>query len=219
MKKIIIILCLLCIGFVFDVAEAQAIAKVKNLEVLKRRPKQIELQWDKVKVAKFYQLRVLKKKNNKYKVKRKIKVTKRRKNIKNLKYSTKYYFRARACKKKKNCGAWSKRVKGKTKTAELQERIDFLYEDLHELGSGARARDAFTDLELIYTDNEGVDFYPEEIRPFRYYYSDEAELTIAICNIEQTVIICTTKLDRLLTEDDLDDCSVADEILERDTRL
>ncbi len=100
----------------------------------------------------------------------------------------------------------------------LEQRVDELYADLHNEGSGTRARENFSDLELAYTDEETTDL-PPEIRPFRYYYSAEAGLTMAICNIERTVFICEGKTDHLLSLDDFSNCEVAPVLLESDSRL
>lgn len=89
-------------------------------------------------------------------------------------------------------------INGKT----VEERIQEAYDTIHTPGSAQYIRKNFPDIELIYTDL-GEPYYPPEILPFRYYYSREADKTFNICNVELTVFICDGKLDRLVTEEDI----------------
>lgn len=100
----------------------------------------------------------------------------------------------------------------------LKLKIEALYTDLHNVDSGIRTKENFTDLVLVYTD-EGINNFPQEIRPFKYYYSPSAGLTMAICNINRTVFICKGKLDHLLSKSDLGNCQVTPVLLDSDTRL
>ena len=215
-KKIILttILLLLPLSPLF----AASIPKVKNVQIQNRYDKSIKLKWKKQNNIKYYKIRVLKKKNNKFKISKTIKTKKnvRRKLIKKLTPEKKYFFRLKACKKKK-CGKWSKRKKGTTLQL-LQNRLDFLYGDLHIPESGNRARENFPDLKLTHTDPAHNGF-PDEILPFRYYYSKEAKRTIAICNIDYTVFFCTKKLTSLISKNDLDVCEVSSAYYNIDDRL
>lgn len=71
---------------------------------------------------------------------------------------------------------------------------------------------------MIYTD-EGVSSLSKKNLPFKYYYSFSADLTVSICNIDQTVFICPGKLERVITKDDPNECKVTPELLESDLRL
>lgn len=101
---------------IYAEAASNSLPKVKKVQIKKCYPKKIKLQWKKVKTAKYYQVKVLKKPNKKYKFVKRVKAKKKRnkKTVKKLSYNKNYYFRVRAC-KKKICGKWSKRKKGKTK--------------------------------------------------------------------------------------------------------
>jgi len=91
-------------------------------------------------------------------------------------------------------------INGKT----LNERLKDAYNNLHAKGSAQEIRDNFLDLEIIYTDNgEDSDFGPN-IYPFHYQYSAEADKTFSLCNIERTVFICDGKLNRQITDEDMD---------------
>lgn len=75
---------------------------------------------------------------------------------------------------------------------------------LHTQGSGPHIRRDFPDIELVYTDSAESTWFPNQILPFRYYYSPEADRTFNICNIDLTVFICEGKLDRLITKEDIE---------------
>ncbi|MBI4399812.1 hypothetical protein HY570_03605 [Candidatus Micrarchaeota archaeon] len=92
-----------------------------------------------------------------------------------------------------------KLINGKTVEERLQEASD----RLHTSGSGPHIRNNFPDIELVYTDDARGKGFPQMILPFRYYYSEEANTTFNICNIELTVFICKGKLDNLITNEDL----------------
>ncbi len=89
-------------------------------------------------------------------------------------------------------------VNGKT----VEERIQEAYDTIHTPGSAQYIRENFPDIVLVYTD-PGEPFMPQEILPFRYYYSKEADKTFNICNVELTVFICDGKLERLVTDEDI----------------
>ncbi len=91
-----------------------------------------------------------------------------------------------------------KLVNGKT----VEERVQEASDRLHTVGSGQQIRDDFPDVQLVYTDPGDNKNYPPMILPFRYYYSQEADRTFNICNIDLTVFICTGKLDRVMTGED-----------------
>jgi len=89
----------------------------------------------------------------------------------------------------------------------LEKRIQEAYNKLHTLRSARILREDFPDLELVYVDKPEEKyrrFFPQEILPFRYYYSKEADLTFNICNADLTVFICKGKQDRLITMDEVD---------------
>lgn len=90
-------------------------------------------------------------------------------------------------------------VNGKT----VDVRIKEAYDMLHAVGSAQHIRDNFPDIEVVFTDTGDSNSYPE-IYPFRYQYSEEADITFNLCNIERTVFICKGKLDRLISNEDLD---------------
>ena len=89
-------------------------------------------------------------------------------------------------------------VNGKT----LEERLKEAYDDLHGFNSALRIKENFPDLELVYTD-QGQPFMPQEILPFRYYYSEEADRTFNLCEVDRSVFICKGKLDRLISDEDI----------------
>jgi len=93
-------------------------------------------------------------------------------------------------------------VNGKT----VEERIEEAYDKLHSTGSAQHIRDNFLDLEIIYTDDGSEDIYDDgdNIYPFHYQYSEEADKTFNLCNVERTVFICDGKLDRMITDEDMD---------------
>lgn len=86
----------------------------------------------------------------------------------------------------------------------LEERLKEANDRLHTQGSGQQIRNDFTDIKLVYTDNAQGTGFPETILPFRYYYSEEANKTFNICNIDFTVFICNGKLSRLISKEDID---------------
>ncbi len=93
-----------------------------------------------------------------------------------------------------------KRINGKLVGERLQEASD----RLHTQGSGQHIRDDFPDIRLVYTDDAKETGFPQMILPFRYYYSEEADKTFNICNIDFTVFICDGKLERLISKEDID---------------
>jgi hypothetical protein len=101
------------------------------------------------------------------------------------------------------------------KDEDLEKRLKTLRDHLHDQNSGPEAKKLLPDLTPIYTD-DGHDNrqFPKEILPFTYYYSPEADITVSICNINQTVFICPGKLDRLIQPQDFDNCQVAQEYLQ-----
>lgn len=126
MSKKLFIIPILFIGiFLFGVSAPTVTAKkncstpkVKKVQIAKKYPKRIRVRWKKVKHAKKYQIKVLRKKKNKKNKYRKVKRVKTKKNVKR-KYIKKltpertYYFRVRA--KKNGCwGKYSKRKRGRT---------------------------------------------------------------------------------------------------------
>lgn len=218
MKKIIVII--ICLFFAIGVTEAKtSIPRVKNVQIEYKYDKRVKLTWKKNKNIDFYQIRVLKLKNDKYKLIRRArtKTNKTNKIVKKLKPRKNYYFRIRAS-KNNGYGPWSKRKKVKTLQL-LQTRLDDLSTNLHTEGSGDQAKASFPDFELTYTDQAENANFPDEILPFRYYYSQEADLTIAICNIDYTVFYCTGKIDSLISGNDLEDCVLSAEYENGDTRL
>ncbi|MBU0671183.1 MAG: fibronectin type III domain-containing protein [Patescibacteria group bacterium] len=111
-------------------SEIQAVPKVTNLHLVKKYYKKISLKWKRVPNAHHYQVRVLKKKNNQYRLIKKVRAEKRKKTVKNLKSGKAYYFRVRA-KRNGHWGKYSKRLRVKTKTksnpGDLIEPADLEY--------------------------------------------------------------------------------------------
>ena len=99
-------------------------------------------------------------------------------------------------------------IEGKT----LDERLSILKRNLHTEGSGDEAKKYFPDFVKVYVDEDNLRF-PSMVSPFTYYYSEEADITVSICNIDFTVFICEGKLDRLIEESDYDRCDISDEYL------
>jgi hypothetical protein len=84
------------------------------------------------------------------------------------------------------------------------ERLSEAYENLHESKSALKVKEDFPDLEVIYTDDPlEIGHFPEKILPFRYYYSEEVDITFNLCSADRSVFICEGKLDRLITEEDI----------------
>jgi len=97
----------------------------------------------------------------------------------------------------------------------LNERLRILKDYLHALNSGTEAKQLFSDFLPVYTDDgHNNPQIPKQILPFTYYYSQEADITVSICNINQTVFICPGKLDRLIQSKDYQNCQVTKEYLQ-----
>jgi hypothetical protein len=93
-------------------------------------------------------------------------------------------------------------INGKT----LAERLEEAYSNLHKKGSAQKIRDDFPDIELTFTDEgDGSNIYP-----FEYYYSGEADKTFNLCAVERTVFICEGKLDRMITDEEIDNVELCD---------
>lgn len=101
-------------------------------------------------------------------------------------------------------------IQGKT----LGERLELLIENLYMEDSGDEAKFYFPDLEAVFIDGgqHNPDF-PVEILPFVYYYSEEADITIGLSNIDSTVFVCAGKIDYLLQESEYGNCQIADQYL------
>ncbi len=87
---------------------------------------------------------------------------------------------------------------------DLSLRINSAYDLLHGEGSASLVRADFPDLELVYTD-DGADcsFCPAEILPFKYYYSEEADMTFNLCNVDRSVFICAGRMENKITREDV----------------
>jgi hypothetical protein len=59
-------------------------------------------------------------------------------------------------------------------------------------------------------------WYPSEILPFEYFYSKEADLTFNLCAIERTVFICKGKLEREISDEEMNDVEKCAETAEYD---
>jgi len=99
-----------------------------------------------------------------------------------------------------------KMIEGKT----LSERLSLLKSNLHEQGSGKEAKEFFPDLLEVYTEENNPDF-PQQFLPFRYYYSEEADVTVNICDVDFTLFVCEGKLDRKLEESDYGNCEIVEQ--------
>ena len=89
-------------------------------------------------------------------------------------------------------------------------RVEEVVQHLHADGSGAEAHALFSDLRQTFVDDgHGVAFSPD-ILPFRYYWSASAQVTIAICNLGRTVLVCPFYLDGVIKSEDVGRCRVAD---------
>ena len=97
-------------------------------------------------------------------------------------------------------------VEGKT----LPERLSLLKSNLHEQGSGEEAKKFFPDFLEIYKEENNPDF-PQQFLPFRYYYSEEADVTVNICDVDFTLFVCEGKLDRKLEESDYGNCEIVEQ--------
>lgn len=104
-------------------------------------------------------------------------------------------------------------AEGTVLQADIEQLLEEAYEDIHSRGSAEHIRKNFDDLQLVYTDNEVPPMAPEQIFPFRYYYSEKADTTFNICNVDISVFICDGKLDRRITKEDVESgkCEVAEE--------
>ncbi len=85
-----------------------------------------------------------------------------------------------------------------------EQRLQEAYDRLHTAGSGSHIRASFPDIETAYIDTPEGGIFPQQILPFTYYYSKEADTTFNICNIDLTVFICTGKMDHLISKGDID---------------
>tara|TARA_Y100000034_G_scaffold136712_1_gene215101 strand:+ start:211 stop:855 length:645 start_codon:yes stop_codon:yes gene_type:complete len=98
-------------------------------------------------------------------------------------------------------------INGKT----LDERLDEAYSNVHGVGSAQQIREDFPDIELVYTDLGVEDGFPENILPFEYFYSAEADKTFSLCAIDRTIFVCDGKIDRKVTDEQMnnpDKCAV-----------
>lgn len=97
----------------------------------------------------------------------------------------------------------------------VEERLKILKNHLHNEDSGREAKELFPDLTPVYLDNgHGNRYFPAQILPFTYYYSAEADITVSICNINQTVFICPGKLEHLIQKEDFPNCQVTEPYLQ-----
>ncbi|MFA6027598.1 MAG: chitobiase/beta-hexosaminidase C-terminal domain-containing protein [Patescibacteria group bacterium] len=120
MKKITLALTILVSVFFIGVGSTQAaVPKVTNLHVVARHVYQIDLAWKKVKDADSYQVKVLRKTDNRYTTVKKVRSLSRTKIVKALDAGTTYYFKVRA-KKGGNYGKYSDRIKTSTKASASQ---------------------------------------------------------------------------------------------------
>lgn len=94
----------------------------------------------------------------------------------------------------------------------LEQRLEILRDNLHKEGSGDQAKEFFPDFEVVYID-QGDPLFPDEILPFVYHYSKEADITVSICNVDYTVFVCNGRLDRLIQESDYENCLITKEYL------
>lgn len=99
-------------------------------------------------------------------------------------------------------------VEGKT----LNERLEILKTNLHTTNSGAEAKKYFPDFTSVYVEHS-TNPYLSAVSPFTYYYTQEADKTVAICNIGLTVFICSGKIDNVLEESDYNKCQITDAYL------
>jgi hypothetical protein len=97
-------------------------------------------------------------------------------------------------------------IEGKT----LSERLSLLKSNLHEQGSGKEAKEFFPDFLEVYKEENNPDF-PQQFLPFRYYYSEEADVTVNICDVDFTLFVCEGKLDRKLEESDYGNCEIVEQ--------
>ena len=87
---------------------------------------------------------------------------------------------------------------------ETKEKLEKARDLLHEEGSADRVREDFQDLELVYTDYGDGSNMGTQIFPFEYQFSEEANVTFALCAVHRSVFICEGKLDRFITKEDID---------------
>jgi hypothetical protein len=91
-------------------------------------------------------------------------------------------------------------VNGKT----MQERLDIAYKELHEPQSSHQIVSDFPDIQFVLEDDGSTSNLPDDILPFKYYYSKEADRTFNICNVERTVFICKGKMQHVISKADID---------------
>lgn len=103
-------------------------------------------------------------------------------------------------------------IDGKT----LSERLGILKTNLHTPGSGDEAKKLFPDFVSVYVDHNKNPYFSMVV-PFTYYYSEEADITVSICNIKMTVFICEGRIDRLIAESDYNKCQITDAYLHPET--
>ena len=90
-------------------------------------------------------------------------------------------------------------VNGKT----TEERLNEAYTQLHQPGSSQHTLENFPDFEIVFVDEGDGSSFPDNIYPFEYHYSKEADKTFSICAIHRTVFICDGKLDHLITDEEM----------------
>lgn len=112
--------------FLCSISYADYIERVKSVAVYTAAAKQIGLLWDQQSVSSeidYFQVKVMKKKVNHYKIVKKVKTTQGSVWIKHLKPETTYYFKVRAC-DNGHCGPYSVKVKGTTDALSLPAITD-----------------------------------------------------------------------------------------------
>jgi hypothetical protein len=90
------------------------------------------------------------------------------------------------------------------------EPVATLVQHLHGDGSGAEARALIPDLKQTFVDDGHGMPYAAAILPFRYYWSSSAHVTVAICQLGKTVLVCPYYLDRLIRPEEYSSCRVAE---------
>ena len=85
--------------------------------------------------------------------------------------------------------------------------VESIRASLHNSGSGDQAKAMLPDLEEVFVDS-GRGAYPPHIVPFRYYWSRSAGITVGICAIDYTVLVCPYELRSFPTTYDYDHCDI-----------
>ena len=90
----------------------------------------------------------------------------------------------------------------------IDDRLNSILDELHTGNSGDYVRQNFSDLDYLFSwQPEGEQ--TRRIFPFYYYYSQEADTTFVICNINKTVAVCDGLQDGIIDSNNASHCELA----------